>query len=66
MNADIRILPILLLAFAFGVDAGCILRGIPPFEAYGSPGQFLAIHGILGLISGLSIGSVLNDKKNDN
>lgn len=65
MKIDVRIIPIFSLMFVLLVDMGCLIKMIPPFEVYGGPIKFLIIHGICGLASGMSIGSVIKEGRNE-
>lgn len=63
MKIDLRIIPIFLLALLFLVDLGCLLNNMPPDEVFGTFWQFLLLHGILGLASGLCAGSIMKEQR---
>jgi len=60
-NLDLRILPIFGMILILLIDLGCVLNDMNPTEVYGSLWQLLVLHGIIGLGTGLSIGSFMND-----
>ena len=65
MNLDLRVLPVFGLIIILLIDLGCLLHSIPPVEAYGGYFQFLSLHFIFGLLSGIFIGQVVNEKNEE-